>query len=211
MADWINAWERLFNLGYGEAMSDGELFDFGHNLNDILPIFAISDITNFYPMLRTTIPEFRRKYYCNKFPRKNETLTIVVQVRRREVTSSHPMWTSTSFIVGTIAKVRAILDAHKFKYKIIIFSQEDIAELYSPETQIYVNADPIWTMQEAIEADILIMAKSTFSFVSALLSDGIKIYERFSRPPLNDWVIRGPDDEFDHTGFERQLITLRGG
>jgi hypothetical protein len=209
--DWINDWERQFNFGYGEAVSDGEPFDFGHNFNDILPIFAIGDIRDFTPMLSTTIPEFRRKYYCNKSPRKNEVLTVVVQVRRREVTSSDPtMWTSTAFIVGTIAKVRAILDAHNLKYKVIIFSQADIAELYSSETEIYVEADPIWTMQEAIEADILIMAKSTFSYVSALLSDGIKIYEMCWLPPLNDWVIRGPNDEFDHAGFEQQLIRYTG-
>ena len=207
--DWINGWERQFNFGYGEAMSDGKPFDYCRNCYEMFPIFAIDDLTNFTPVLSTTIPEFRRKYYCNKSPRKNEILTIVVQVRRREVTSSHSMWTSTSFIVGTIAKVRAVLDAHNIKYKIIIFSQADIAELNSPETEIYVDADPIWTMQEAIEADILIMAKSTFSYVSAVLSDGIKIYEPFKYPPLNDWVIRGPNDKFDHAAFERQLILYR--
>jgi hypothetical protein len=210
MPQWIHAWEGQFNFGYGEAMSDGKPFDF-QNFNDFFPVFAIGDLYDFTPMLNTTIPEFRRKYYCNKAPRKNELLTIVVQVRRREVCSSHWMWTSTSFIAETIARVRAVVDAHKIKYKVIIFSQgdyADIAELYSPDTQVYLDADPIWTMREAIEADILIMAKSSFSYVSALLSDGIKIYEPYLYPPLNDWVIRGPNHEFDQASFEQQLRAL---
>jgi hypothetical protein len=62
-------------------------------------------------------------------------------------------------------------------------------------------------MQELIEADILIMAKSSFSYVSALLSDGIKIYEPWlGYPPLGSWVILGPNGEFDCVAFERQLL-----
>jgi hypothetical protein len=71
---------------------------------------------------------------------------------------------------------------------------------------MFIEADQIWIMQKSIEADILIMAKSCFSYVAALLSDGIKIYEEWHFPPLSSWVIRGANGKFDSEAFERQLV-----
>jgi hypothetical protein len=62
-------------------------------------------------------------------------------------------------------------------------------------------------MQKIIEADILSWAKSSFSYVAALISEGIKIYEpRLDYPPLSSWVIRGPNGILDCAAFERQLL-----
>ena len=213
MREWVNAWEAHFNLGMGEIVTDGdtrEIVNFAYNFSDLLPLFGVDDLTR---TLNATIPEFRRKYYSNKSPRKNDAITVWVQVRRGDVTPDrYPhRWTSTSFIAETIAKVRAVLDAHCIKYKICVFSQgdyADIAELDVSDTEIFLGADAIWSMQEAIEADILIMAKSSFSYVSALISDGIKIYEPCGYPPLNNWVIHSPNGEFDSATFEHQLERL---
>jgi hypothetical protein len=169
---------------------------------------SLQDLTRAFD---ATIPEFRCKYYSNKSPRRKEVLTVCAHVRRGDITSSRPdMWTSTSVIAKTITKVRAVLDGYCIKYKICVFSQgdyTDVAELDAPGTEFFLDADPIWSMQEIIEADILIMAKSNFSYVAALISEGIKIYEpRLDRPPLNSWVIRGPNGEFDCAAFERQLL-----
>jgi hypothetical protein len=90
------------------------------------------------------------------------------------------MWTSTSIIAKTITKVRAVLDGYCIQYKICVFSQgdyTDVAELDAPGAEFFLDAEPIWSMQEIIEADILIMAKSDFSYVAAFISEGIKIYE----------------------------------
>jgi len=46
-------------------------------------------------------------------------------------------------------------------------------------------------MQGIIEADILITDKSSLSYVTALISDGIKIYEQCGFPLLSDWIMRG--------------------
>ena len=213
MQEWVDAWEANFNFGVGEVATDGDnsqVVNFVYNFSELLSLFGVS-IGDLTCTFEATIPEFRRKYYSNKCYRKrNEVLTVGVHVRRGDITSSRPeMWTSTSFVAETIAHVRALLDAHCIKYKICVFSQEDcanLAELDLPDTEFFCNADPIWSMQEAIEADILIMAKSCFSYVAALISSGIKVYEPFFFPPLTSWVIRGPKDEFDCRGFERQLL-----
>jgi hypothetical protein len=212
MREWVDAWEAHFNLGVGEVATDGDnrqVVNFVYNFSELLSLFGVS-VDDLTCTFEATIPEFRRKYYSNKrYRKKNEVLTIGVHVRRGDITSSRPeMWTSTSFIAETIAHVRAVLDVHCIKHRLFIFSQgdhADFAKLDLPDTEFFLDADPIWSMQEAIEADILIMAKSSFSYVAALLSGGIKIYEPFFFPPLSSWVIRGPNDEFDCRGFERQL------
>ena len=251
MREWVDAWEAHFNLGMGEVAADlmtlptgsttaeiplladnREIVNFFYNNGDLLRLFGLSD-DDLTRMFDATIPEFRRKYYSNKSPRRNEVLTVCVHVRRGDTLAdgsrtdrliNRDMWTSTSFIAETIAKVRAVLDAHCIKYKICVFSHpEAFGELLDvlvdasasrqfeagvDAVQIFDGwADPFWSMQELIEADILIMAKSSFSYVSALLSDGIKIYEPWlGYPPLSSWVIRDPNGEFDCTAFERQLL-----
>jgi hypothetical protein len=208
----VAAWEAHFNLGVGELVADGDnrgIVNFTTNRADILPLLGITGI-DLYRIFETTVPEFRRKYYSNKPRRTNEVLSVCVHVRRGDVTPDIlDMWTSTSFIAETITRVRAILEAHCFKYKICVLSQAnfvDITDLNVPDADVFIDADPIWSMQEAIEADVLIMAKSSFSYVAALISDGIKIYEPCGYPPLSSWVTRGPNSEFDATRFERQLL-----
>jgi hypothetical protein len=226
MEEWVDAWEAHFNLGMGEVTTDlmtrppestaeipllaanRETVNFFYNYGDLLQLFGVTD-DDLTRMFDATIPEFRGKYYSNKSPRRNEVLTVCVHIRRGDITPSCPsMWTSTSFIAETIAKVRGVLDANCIKYKICVFSQArytDVAEL-DAATEFFLDADPIWSMRELIEADILIMAKSSFSYVSALLSDGIKIYEPWlGYPPLSSWVTRDPNGEYCAV-FERQLL-----
>ena len=251
MREWVDAWEAHFNLGMGEVAADlmtlptgsttaeiplladnREIVNFYYNNGDLLRLFGLSD-DDLTRMFDATIPEFRRKYYSNKSPRRNEVLTVCVHVRRGDTLAdgsrtdrliNRDMWTSTSFIAETIAKVRAVLDAHCIKYKICVFSHpEAFGELVDilvdasasrqfeagvDAVQIFDSwADPFWSMQELIEADILIMAKSSFSYVSALISDGIKIFEPwYGHLPLSNWVLRGPNGEFDCAAFERRLL-----
>ena len=81
-------------------------------------------------------------------------------------------------IARTVSIVRSIIETHRLKYNVCVFSQgiaDDFVALKPAE--FFLNADPVWTMQELIEADVLIMAKGTFSYVAAALSDGIKLYD----------------------------------
>ena len=51
-------------------------------------------------------------------------------------------------------------------------------------------------MQELIEADVLIMAKGTFSYVAAALSDGIKLYDPWPLRPMTNWLKSSPEWRF---------------
>jgi len=213
--EWANAWETQFNLGMGEVFTDGDsnqVVNFAYNLREILPLFGLErgDLTL---GLSKTLPEFRKKYYCNKVARKNDVLKICVHVRRGDVTfhGMPGMWTATSVIRLIIADIRRVLDTHRADYQICIFSQGnpgDFAALNTDRTKFFINSDPIWTMRELIEADIFVMAKSSFSYVAALISDGIKLAPSDGFPPLSNWVVVDPSGRFDSAFFEQQLLNL---
>jgi hypothetical protein len=54
------------------------------------------------------------------------------------------------------------------------------------------------------------MAKSSFSYVAALLSEGVRLYEPFWHRPSDDWVYLGPQTKFSDTKFMNMLRARLG-
>jgi len=227
MEVWAAAWEMLFNLGAGEAACDvgrREVVNFCYNFTELDVCFGWrrrgDELADAFKAL---VPEFRRKYYRNKSPRTTEEVTIAVHVRRGDVSSDNSdYFTGNETILRTIAAVKSVLDAHKVKYRIRVYSQAtsaDFSELSLRGVELFLDVDAVWTMQELIEADILIVAKGCFSFCAALISDGIKIFEPVSLsgddflpswkwrsvPLAESWVPCRADGYFERESFERQL------
>ena len=118
----------------------------------------------------------------------------------------------TNAVLETCRQVKSILDKNKATYRISLYSQGaagDFIEFQQFGTKLFLDIDPIWTMQQLIEADILIMSKSSFSYVAALISDGIKLYEPFWHSPLSQWITRNPIGQFNSRVFEGQFQELR--
>ena len=163
------------------------------------------------------IPELRRKYYLNKIPRLTSDVTVAVHVRRGDVseTRNKHYFTSTDTVLRTAALVKSNLDAHGVSYRIGVYSQGDRHDFEEFSLQLaaelFIDADPIWTMRELIEADILIMAKGSFSACAAFISDGIKLIESKTEPEIpkmEELIVREPDGSFDVAKFEKQLQRL---
>lgn len=231
MQEWVAAWETLFNLGAGEAVCNlGKLdvVDYCYNHPALELCFGwhgrkdeLADRFN------ASIPEFRRKYYRNQSARTTEEVTVAVNIRRGDVAANRNKrrFTSTETILRTTTAVKSILDTHNVKYRIDVYSNgngEEFAEFSRLGARIFTNPDidATRTMRELIEADILIVAKSSFSAYAALLSDGIRIFEPrlrgkntlpgfvFDVPLTDDWVPCLADGSFDCVAFERQLSSL---
>ena len=63
-----------------------------------------------------------------------------------------------------------------------------------PNLERYVNIDPIETLRRMATADAMIMSRSSFSYVAAILSQiCIVIYHPFWHSPMKDWLVSGPD------------------
>jgi hypothetical protein len=107
--------------------------------------------------------------------------------------------------------VKSLLDDCGQRCRVSLHSQGaavDFAGLEALGAQLCLDVDAVWTMRQLIEADILIMSKSSFSYVAALVSDGIKLYEPFWHSPLSAWIERGSDGGFDAKAFKQQLEQL---
>jgi len=182
------------------------------------------------------IPEIRQKYYLDKSPRANPEVVVAAHIRRGyEVSANHYLFTSTISVMRTIRLVKAVLDTRNIRHRISVFSEgnaADFGEICIPGVELskyriggyldgrgvdftqasassesFFNLDAISAMRELVEADILIMSKSSFSYCAALISDGIKIFEP-AREPMDDWILRLPDGSFDAASLERQLFLL---
>ena len=93
-----------------------------------------------------------------------------------------------------------------------------------PNVESFLDIDAFCAMRELIEADVLIMSKSSFCYYAALISKGIKIFEPEnligndllpswkwrSVSPTDNWIPCAADGSFDHPAFERQLLAMGG-
>ena len=230
MDEWVAAWETFFNLGAGEAVCEADRRDvvnFCYNFTNLdlcLGWRGRGDELAYH--FKAMIPEFRRKYYLNKSPRTTDEVTVAVHIRRGldALPDKPSYYTSNESILRTITSVKSILDAHNVRYKICVYSQvngDEFVELLLPGVDFFPNVDAVSTMQELIEADVLIMAKGCFSYCAGLISDGIKICEAMATSaddlpgwrwpylyPDESWLLSSADGSFDSAAFERQLSLL---
>jgi len=222
MQEWAAAWEAVFNFGAGELPFDGRtngVIDNGYR--------GTLDVDVYYGWRggrdqlrehwRALIPEFRRRYYLNKSPRATDEVTVAVHIRRGDVSTDNAAgrYTTTETVLRITGAVKAILDARGVRASIRIFSEgeeKDFAELSPLGAEFFLNADPIWTFQELVEADILVVARSCFSHCAGFMSDGVKIFEGAWHwdlaPATDDWIPCSQDGLFDPAAFECQLSLL---
>lgn len=218
MQEWAKAWETFFNLGAGELApgpQSHKAVDYCRHFNDLWLYFGWRGREDkLSHQFRTLLPEFRRRYYLNKSPRKTEDLTVAVHVRRGDSLPDNPSYyTSNETILRTMTLLKSVLDARGVDYSIRLYSEGDRAdfeEVSLPGVELFLDADPLWTLEELVEADILIMAKGCFSRCASLLSDGVKIGVHepefgWYLLPQDNWVECLPDGSFDCTAFEREL------
>jgi hypothetical protein len=220
--------------------------NFSHNFNDLDRCFRWRSRGNeLAHHFKAIIPEFRRKYYLNKSPRETVEVTVAVHMRRGyDVSPNDYLFTSTDSILRTIKLVRGVLDSHSIRHKISVYSEGNAADwadipelglskyrvgryldgsdgntdLSRPVAESVLDIDAFRAMHELIEADVLITAKSCFSYCAGLLSEGIKICEAKSTSADDlpgwrwlelcspeSWLKSQADGSFDSAAFERQL------
>ena len=215
---WLAAWEGLFNFGVGEGRAEdtdrdvfsitpinfdpirslfGDLRPYNEHDTHVVPQFSVE-----------VVGEFRRKYYSNKAPHRNAKLTVGVHIRRFNAGDDNLSYVASFSRMGrTLAGVRAVLAEQRIDYVVRIFSQGHVSEF--PETflagsELLLDADPIRSLEELIEADVLLSSRGSFSYVAGVLCDGIVICEPFY-PPQRDWLVCDPDGAFDADAFARRL------
>ena len=230
--DWAARWESLFNLGAGEVPCSclkHQVVNYCYAWPEIELCFGQrgrrrQQIEEF----RAMIPELRRKYYLNRPRRTTREVSVGVHIRRGDISAGNRQrYISNESVRQTLNLVMAHLDARGTAYRIRIYSQgclADFTDLVPLGAEFLLDADALRTMQELIEADILLMDMGFFSFYAGVISDGLRLFHprEFSRsgevflptwewmrqPMEEDWILCAPDGTIDIALFERRLTVL---
>ena len=152
------------------------------------------------PFDESLVRDLRRKYYLNKSRRTNAPSSVCIHVRRRNRHDFHAEdATDMACLTRVVARVRAILHELRNEHTLRVFSQgfpSDFSTLDIPESQLLLDADPLWSMREMIEADLLVTTRGTFGHVTGLLCDGIVLADDMF-PSQGGWLTYDAGGAFD--------------
>ncbi len=209
----IVRWERLFNLGSGVAPAS----EAGHPVvpfaayvksprlwfrETIVAVEHLHDFTDRCPAAYLAIQDaLRRKFAGSPVPKPDKCLTIAVHIRRGDVTATAQSrrFTDGNVIALRLSKYHRACDEAGCSHRTVICSQgrpDDFPELAALGCEFRLNDDPLDSLNQLVQADILLMAKSSYSYVAGILSTGVVVYEPFWHSPLPNWVDAANDDAF---------------
>ncbi len=225
ISEWVAAWESFFGLGKGEAtISDRrddivDYADYFLGRRKISPSTVLQFQQCYWPArvdpntYRAIIPALREKYGLRPRPVGFRPLRIAVHVRRGDVSANRnaSRYTRNEQILTTLAKLRRVLDQNSLTYEVNVFSEgepEDFAGFKAFGCTLELNRDALATLRSLIDADVLVMSKSSFCYAAALISVGIKLYQPWVNGPLSSWIIRDTEGDFDADKFLRELRDL---
>jgi hypothetical protein len=124
---------------------------------------------------------------------KPDKINIAVHVRRGDVYKHRVnRYTDNQFYKDLLIDIVSILDSLQLDASIHLFSQglpEDFGDLNELDLTFHLDECTYTTFYNLTSADILVMAKSSFSYATALFSNSIKIYQPFLHKPLKSWIL----------------------
>ena len=216
-AEWAARCERTFALGDGKP----RLADFDLPMVD-LTTFA----TDRGLWRRPHIVTMNNMHiYCDRDPEiyrrvmarpdttstaKARALKIAAHVRRGDVSMqrvSH-RFTSNEIVVSTLTRVIAEVEKSGRACEVTVYSNGDPREFSEFSVfgcRVDVTSGALDVFDQLRSADVLLTAKSTFSYVAALYTNGVVLYEPFARRPLPSWIQRGTDGGFSAERLAEQL------
>ena len=192
--EWAASWERMFNLGYGEASAAScqlprvGIEDFMANRrwwssSCLLSTPNFTAFTDRTPDAYLDIAQQLRAKYALGAPARSRSrvLEVCVHLRRGDVSSNDPetagRLTRSDAMANSIAQVSTMLQALGGMSRVRLFSQgseRDFAVFRDLGCELCLDLSALATFRELVAADVLIMSKSSFSYVAAILNDGIK-------------------------------------
>jgi hypothetical protein len=226
MPDWARAWEDLFNLAAGERTSvgrDGDVLDYPDYLDDpsrlgpgtILRFQQCHWLGRRHPAIYLGVVDmFRRKFGTSRRPAAGEPLRIAIHVRRGDVTARRTSgrYTPDRIVLAKIGAIRAVLGHLGHPFELAVHSQghsDDFAAYAALGCALHLDRDALWTMRELAEADVLMMSKSSFSFVAALIGHGVKLYEPCRNTPVPGWIRCDRSGLFEPEQLRARIRQLR--
>lgn len=137
-------------------------------------------------------------------------MTVAVHVRRGDVTPGRTSnrYTGDGVILRTVRDLLRVAREQNAACELHLHSQgeaKDFERFADLGCSLHLDSDALWTMRALIESDVLMMSKSSFSYVAALINGGIKLYEPCANGCVSGWIARRADGSFDQAELARRL------
>ena len=223
-AGWAARWEAILNLGDGEPQVAslglqpvplGNLIWEPERWNDrplLIRVCHSHDFTDrWIDSYRLVMPVLRKRYTGVGMPPPGgsagpDEVSVAVHVRRGDVDGwqDPARYTSNDRVLRVIRTIVHLLGGHGLRPRLTVYSEgmpEDFREFADCGCALHISEDALAAFHGLVCADVLVMAKSSFSYAAALLSDGMKVYEPFWHPPLAEWLALAGDEPIDGPRF----------
>lgn len=204
---WAARWEDFFSLGEGEtqvaelterpriAVAKPHRSRFRSHALHV--VSHCHKVTNHHPEAWAAIaPEIRRKYALSPKPQLTEVepgkLTIAVHLRRGDVDPDGryaERFSPNARVLPCLREIQRILGPGRCAFQ--LHSQgkrEDFPEFADLGFAFHLDGDPFESFHHMTRADVLLAAKSTFSYLAGLIGTGTVVLDPFWHPALPDWL-----------------------
>lgn len=205
-AEWLVRCERALDLGRGHVHRNNSPYSV---------VDGFEFVANKQMWQRPTVIAVKHALtYCNRSPivydrvvRRDlrvsfaSRIKVAVHVRRGDVSStinSH-RYTSDAAIARAVEGVIQSLNAAGQSCDVSVYTNAadgELSELAKLGCSISRDIGALETFDALRSADILLTAKSAFSYVAALYSSGVVIYEAYREQPQDNWIVRNKDGSF---------------
>ena len=203
--EWSAAWESFFSLGEGEreAAELTHLEEYrlekphrqrpkGGKLNVVAHCHKLTDQ---HPERWAEISGTLREKYAlapkPELPDYNPTdRNIAIHLRRGDVAVDGRFSERFTHIDYILPVMKELVEALGSWARIHVYSQgkaEDFVELEEFNPVLHLDEDVFQTFHGMAMADVLLTAKSTFSYLAGVIGTGQVIYEPFWHPALPGW------------------------
>jgi hypothetical protein len=208
--EWSRRWENFFSLGNNEipikSIESSQVkpvfvkypFLLNKKNNTLFLVSNCHSYTDTCPSdFSLIIDDLRNKYNLKNDPKrsaKSEELKLCVHIRRGDVNPTNKnsfRYSSNEFIVKNLLKVLEFYNNHNICCRVYLYSEgkeKEFVEFKELNPVFCLNENEFTTFDNLVNADILVTAKSSFSYVAGLLNKGIVFYEPFWHKPLPSWI-----------------------
>lgn len=192
----INAREIL-NRGFKEITLRHPLLLFKKN-NYLFSVRNCHECTDLVPdrynlIMKKIRSQFRERHITSKL-RNREFIKIALHIRRGDVSNEGlhaDRFTDPETLNRLLEVITSWLHNNNFKFEIDLFSQgseEEFSALKHFNPNLKLNQDEFETFISLVDSDVLVTAKSSFSYTAALLCEGLIFYDKFWHNPLENWI-----------------------
>jgi transcription initiation factor TFIID subunit 8 len=187
---FLNKIEDLMNLKDNFELAENNS-DKNINILDFSVISIFENNIDFY-MESESLKNLRNIFWKNKIKKfDTNKLNISIHVRRQNIHDNRIEGADTpdKYYLDVIRHLRQLYYNKDILFHIYSQGNIDNFKIYeNDDVVLHIDENIFYTFIGLVEADILVMSASSFSYSAGLLNDGIVYYLPFWHKPCKNWI-----------------------